>query len=62
MADGRRVGLAQEEGFTLVEILIVIAIVGILAAVAILVGRHYTVKAHYAVVLSECDKLYKAFS
>jgi prepilin-type N-terminal cleavage/methylation domain-containing protein len=62
IADGRRVGLAQEEGFTLIEVLIVIAIIGILAAVAILVGRHYTAKAHYAVVLSECDEVYKAFS
>jgi prepilin-type N-terminal cleavage/methylation domain-containing protein len=62
IVDKWRLVLAREKGFTLIELLIVIAIVGILAAVAILVGRHYTAKAHYAVVLSECDKVYKAFS
>lgn len=56
------VTLAKEKGFTLIELLIVIAIIGILAVVAMLVMRYYTARAHSAVVVSECHKVYRAFS
>ena len=49
-------------GFTLMELLIAIAIVAILAAVAVPTYIHYTRKAYYAEVIMAGDRLKPAVS
>ena len=49
-----------QQGFTLIELMIVVAIIGILAAVAIPQYRDYTIKAKIGRVLSGVDSLKQA--
>ena len=51
---------AGSRGFTLVELMIVIAIIGILAAIALIGSSSYHTKAKVAEATSDLDTIYKA--
>jgi general secretion pathway protein G len=51
---------AGSRGFTLVELMIVIAIIGILAAIALITSSSYHTKAKVAEATSDLDTIYKA--
>jgi len=54
--------MRQQGGFTLIELMIVVAIIGILAAIAIPAYNDYTKKAHFSEVLSIGDSYKTAVS
>ena len=51
---------ADSRGFTLIELMIVIAIIGILAAIALIVSSSYAKRAKVAEAICDLDMIYKA--
>jgi prepilin-type N-terminal cleavage/methylation domain-containing protein len=51
---------ADSRGFTLIELMIVIAIIGILAAIALIVSSSYAKRAKVAEATCDLDMIYKA--
>ena len=53
--------MSNQRGFTLLELLIAIAIIGILASISVATYNHFTKKAYYAATVAECREIYRAF-
>ena len=53
--------LRRPHGFTLIEVMVVVAIIGILATIAVPLSRHYINKSHYSAALIESKELLNAF-
>ena len=56
-----KIRIANQKGFTLIEVMIVVAIIAVLAAIAVPLSQSYINKSHYTAALVECKELYNAF-